>query len=100
MRRNLSVEDIMGSLTKMNSAGGGFPRTDSEQAFQVRPRLEPCQVIHWSQIHAALQRRCKTSARPNRAGWRHIAPAASVVTVSDVCVPRHAGIPEAHPVVK
>lgn len=36
MQRNFSVEDIMGSLTKMNSAGGGFPRTDSEQAFQVR----------------------------------------------------------------
>ena len=36
MRRNLSVEDIVaGSLTKMSSSAA-FPRTDSEQAFQVR----------------------------------------------------------------
>ena len=35
MRRNLSVEDIVaGSLTKMSSSAT-FPRTDSEQAFQV-----------------------------------------------------------------
>jgi len=45
MRRNLSMEDVLGlagSLTKHSSAT--FPRTDSEQAFQVRswpPRFPP-----------------------------------------------------------
>ena len=53
MRRNLSMEDVLGlagSLTKHSSAT--FPRTDSEQAFQVRgwaPRFPPtgpwCRVI-------------------------------------------------------
>lgn len=57
MRRNLSVEDII-SLTKMNSAGGAFPRTDSEQAFQVRaPRRSPARTSAKSPAGRACARR-------------------------------------------
>ena len=56
----------MGSLTKMNSAGGTFPRTDSEQAFQVsiqhpsaamvesRPP-HPCKCPHPMRRHRLLE---------------------------------------------
>lgn len=35
MSRVYSVEDIVSNLTKAGSVSNNFPRTDSEQAFQV-----------------------------------------------------------------
>ena len=74
MRRQMSVEDIMGSLTKMNSAGG-FPRTDSEQAFQAR-NLRPnqwCQVTSRVDVSGPAVRREHAFSGRIYAAWRRVA---------------------------
>ena len=42
MSRVYSVEDIVSNLTKAGSVSNNFPRTDSEQAFQVCCSLTSC----------------------------------------------------------
>lgn len=46
MSRVYSVEDIVSNLTKAGSVSNNFPRTDSEQAFQVCCPLTSCLEVY------------------------------------------------------